>query len=65
MDKFILYYPVDHQKHNFFGHPERPERVDSIRDGLIELGIWQEKNLIAPINLDNSLIKSLFTLRSI
>lgn len=58
MEDFVLYYPGDHQKHSLFGHPERPERIDSIRDGLIDLGIWKDLYLIAPLDLDISLISA-------
>ena len=61
MDDFILYYPDGHQEHQLFGHPERPERIESIREGLMEIGIWQDLHQITPIELECSLLNSIHT----
>ena len=61
MDKFVLYYPEGHQAHQQIGHPERPERVEAIRDGLIELDIWQTAPQIKPLELESSFIGTIHT----
>jgi acetoin utilization deacetylase AcuC-like enzyme len=42
MDNLSLYYPDGHEKHYESGHPERPERVEIIRESLIEINWWDE-----------------------
>jgi len=53
MDQLIYYYPVDHQEHALFGHPERPERVESIRRSLINYDLWDPfKKITEPEPVD-------------
>jgi acetoin utilization deacetylase AcuC-like enzyme len=53
MDQLIYYYPVDHQEHAQFGHPERPERVESIRRFLIKNELWNSyKKVVQPESVD-------------
>jgi acetoin utilization deacetylase AcuC-like enzyme len=42
MDKIQFFYPSDHQNHFEYGHPERPERLFSIRDALIRESLWEQ-----------------------
>ena len=42
MDKLIYFYNPGHEKHFEYGHPERPERVETIVQALDEHGLWQE-----------------------
>jgi acetoin utilization deacetylase AcuC-like enzyme len=42
MEALALYYPENHQLHSLYGHPERPERVEVIREALREIDLWDE-----------------------
>ncbi|MGE5225032.1 MAG: histone deacetylase [Omnitrophica WOR_2 bacterium] len=48
MDEFIFYYPKGHEAHFEPGHPERPERVEAIRQSLDAAGWWQKYPKIEP-----------------
>jgi len=41
MEDLIYYYPHGHEKHSQSGHPERPERVETIVKVLQENGLWE------------------------
>ena len=41
MDEMVFFYPDGHQAHFEAGHPERPERVEVIREALQGAGFWQ------------------------
>lgn len=40
MDDLVFFYPEGHEKHYEVGHPERPERVESIRTALEAKEYW-------------------------
>lgn len=48
MDSLVFYYPEGHQKHYIYGHPERPERIQAIQEGLKEAGYWSLYPIIQP-----------------
>jgi acetoin utilization deacetylase AcuC-like enzyme len=52
-----LFYPEGHQAHAQPGHPERPERVEVVRDSLQEAGIWQDGLPLEPLNLAQGLLE--------
>ena len=58
MDSLVFYYPEGHQKHYIYGHPERPERIQAIREGLEEVGYWGKYPIIQPDNPDPGLLAS-------
>ncbi len=58
MDSLIIYYPEGHQNHSFFGHPERPERIDALREGLTEAGYWAKYPIIQPFPPSEKLLGS-------
>lgn len=57
--KLVYYYPDGHEKHFEHGHPERPERVETIRDALIEAGLWDVFPKLAPLNITDNLIQNI------
>ena len=59
MDSLVLYYPEGHQKHYIYGHPERPERIQAIQDGLEEAGYWGSCPIIQPFVPDQGLLSSI------
>jgi acetoin utilization deacetylase AcuC-like enzyme len=58
MDSMALYYPDGHQKHYLYAHPERPERVEVIKKGLMEIGLWESCPRISPADLEQDLLES-------
>jgi len=63
MDSLILYYPEGHQKHHIQGHPERPERIEAIREGLEEIGYWTECPIIQPLSPDQKVLTGVHELQ--
>ena len=61
MGSFALYYPDDHQLHHLPGHPERPERVEAIKTGLIELGLWNDVQKLKPITVPDNILTAIHT----
>lgn len=58
MHDLVFYYPKGHQAHYELGHPERPERVETIRQALSATGWWQEYPHLAPLVVSDEVIKS-------
>jgi acetoin utilization deacetylase AcuC-like enzyme len=46
-----IYYPSGHQAHAELGHPERPERVEALRQTLQASGDWEAAQQLAPLPL--------------
>lgn len=49
--EIVFYYPDGHQAHAEAGHPERPERVETLRQALQQAGWWQKYPQIQPVQL--------------
>jgi acetoin utilization deacetylase AcuC-like enzyme len=49
MHELALYYPDNHEAHFEYGHPERPERVDTIRQALKNAGWWERFPHLDPV----------------
>ena len=62
MDSMALYYPDGHQKHYLYAHPESPERVEVIKRGLMEIGLWDGYPQVSPLELDKTLIEAVHDL---
>lgn len=58
MDSMALYYPDGHQKHNLNAHPERPERVEMMKKGLMEIGLWESSIQLDPIDIEDSVLET-------
>ncbi len=56
MDSLVFYFPEGHQKHYIQGHPERPERIQVIQEGLEEAGYWSEYPILQPLSLEQGLL---------
>ncbi len=61
MDELVLYYPEGHEDHFAAGHPERPERVESIRRKLTKAGMWEKFPQVKPISLAEDVIHGIHT----
>lgn len=71
MEKIVYFYPNGHEKHCELGHPERPERVEVIRQALQAGNLWDVYPQLYPFELPEDIllsvhsseyIKNLFTL---
>jgi acetoin utilization deacetylase AcuC-like enzyme len=61
MKPMVIYYPQGHQKHYFPGHPERPERVENIKESLMESGYWEESEITSPLDVSFELLSAVHT----
>ena len=61
MKDLVLFYPEGHQDHQLFGHPERPERVEAIRKGMVDSGIWHDVPQIFPHQVDPNVLRAVHT----
>ena len=59
VDDLVFYYPQGHESHFQQGHPERPERVEAIREALTTAGLWQKYPCIDPIPLPRNVLESI------
>ena len=56
MNPFVLYYPDNHQNHQLRGHPERPDRVEVIKKGLMEVNLWDPIPKLDPCAVSDELL---------
>jgi len=59
MHPIAFFYPTGHQAHSRPGHPERPERVEAIRNALEAAGLWQQGMQIAPEPIEEAVLRSI------
>jgi acetoin utilization deacetylase AcuC-like enzyme len=57
MEDLVYFYPEGHENHNERGHPERPERVEAIRESLLIANLWNQFQKLAPYTLTNEIIQ--------
>jgi acetoin utilization deacetylase AcuC-like enzyme len=58
MEQLVYFYPVRHQEHYEKGHPERPERVETIRDALVSAQLWDPFPKVEPLTLTDSQLQA-------
>lgn len=51
MKELVFFYPEGHAGHAEIGHPERPERVETIRSMLVRRGLFEKHPLLEPDEL--------------
>jgi acetoin utilization deacetylase AcuC-like enzyme len=56
MDKLVYYYSEGHHAHYQLNHYENPERFDAIRQGLCEIGCWENFPHLQPLDLPASVL---------
>lgn len=56
MENLVIYYPVGHEKHFEHGHPERPDRVEEIKQKLISEGVWEMTPKIEPLQIPETVL---------
>lgn len=61
MDELVYYYPAGHQAHFERGHPESPERVEAVCQGLERAGLWQPYARLEPLPLGMDFLERVHT----
>ena len=56
MEELVYFDPVGHEAHFEAGHPERPERVETIKKTLWESGLWEDFLKIDPYEITEHLM---------
>ena len=57
----VFFYPDGHQAHYQIGHPERPERVELLRQAFDEAGWWQIYPTLKPEAVPAEVLQSIHT----
>ena len=58
MHDLVFYYPEGHEAHYEPGHPERPERIEVIRESLQKAGWWDNYHHLEPTSLSPEFLSS-------
>lgn len=61
MHKLVFFYPEGHEAHFDPGHPERPERIEAIREALEQAGWWSKYPHLAPAALPEEVLTGVHT----
>src|SRR3972149_8312524 len=61
MHELVFFYPQGHEAHVEPGHPERPERVEAIRETLVRAGLWQISPHLKPLDLPEEILNAIHT----
>jgi acetoin utilization deacetylase AcuC-like enzyme len=56
VNNMVFYYPEGHQEHKEYGHPERPERVEKLRQAITDLGAWDVYPKLQPTQLSEEIL---------
>lgn len=59
MHEMVYFYPAGHPAHYELGHPERPERVETIRQALEAVGWWEAYPKVEPLQPTDELLESI------
>lgn len=61
MAELSVFYPSGHEAHHYPGHPERPERVEVIRNALVDTGYWDGKSSFDPMPVTDEVLYAIHT----
>jgi acetoin utilization deacetylase AcuC-like enzyme len=59
MNPIAYFYPSGHEAHFSPGHPERPERVETIKSSLAESGLWALGPALPPIKMPEEILQTI------
>jgi len=59
LNDLAFFYPEGHDAHFQFGHPERPERVEVIRDAFIKSGSWDQYPKLEPQSVPDEILETI------
>ncbi|HWQ83247.1 MAG TPA: histone deacetylase [Anaerolineales bacterium] len=57
----VYFDPIGHEAHYAAGHPERPERIEAIRQGLQSQGLWEPYPHLAPRQIPREILEKVHT----
>lgn len=57
----VYFYPQGHEKHFEIGHPERPDRVEAIKDELRANGLWEAFPKVPPTEIPEPVLFNIHT----
>jgi len=63
MNELVYFYPQGHQAHVEMGHPERPDRVESMVNALVEAGWWDSFPHLEPEIVSRNVLEGVHTAR--
>lgn len=61
MHEIVYFYPQGHEAHYEPGHPERPERVEVIRNALEKAGWWQPSPHLNTLEIPQKVLQAVHT----
>lgn len=56
MHEIAFFYPTGHEAHYQRGHPERPGRIETIRQTLEKAGLWENFTHVDPIQVPTKVL---------
>lgn len=56
MEELVYFYPAGHEAHFEPGHPERPERIETIKDALKANDLWKNFSKLNPYQIPDNVI---------
>ncbi len=56
-NELVYFYPDGHENHFEIGHPERPERIESIRAALQQASLWEPYPRLPPLTLSDEILQ--------
>ena len=59
MNDLAFFYPEGHDAHFQFGHPESPERVETIRDALMKSDSWEQYPKLKPHTVPDEILETI------
>ena len=59
MNPIAYFYPSGHEAHFNPGHPERPERVETIKNSLAKSGLWTLGPTLPPIKMPEEILQTI------
>lgn len=61
MEDLIYFYPRGHEAHFEPGHPEKPQRVEAVRNALQGAGWWEAYPKLPPLELPQAVLQAIHT----
>ncbi len=61
MNDLVFFYPEGHEAHTGVNHPERPKRVEAIREALEDSGHWGRYPRLEPISVPEEVLSNIHT----
>jgi acetoin utilization deacetylase AcuC-like enzyme len=61
MHPITYFYPEDHEAHSSPGHPERPKRLEAVKQALVENDLWALGPKLEPLDLQEDVFHAIHT----